>query len=273
MNPLLVFIIIITIAAATSESVFQIQSTERKDLCIEVFKTLDQVGRLWLQKCKSKSDIGMDRQMFSVTNDGKLHPSTKTSSCIFLYNNKSLRYRKDCVGILHQKKNQWMYHFFDGNIFRMGDVSKVMTVSKLEEKKEIKLQKGLSSKIAKERWTLLFEIDSRVLDSDDDNIWACDQTTSPMPSGKYPPSPKSTHMPTKPPMPSGKYPTSPTSNAPTKALPTKPPILLSPTTYPRIRTGRDFNLYVYIWLVNNMEDAHPSYVEKDLYRQLVHKHG
>ena len=78
--------------------------------------------------------------MFGVTNDGKLHPSTKPSSCIFLYNNKNLRYRKDCVGILHHEKNQFMFNYFDGTIFLMGDVTKVITVQKLEEKKEVKLK-------------------------------------------------------------------------------------------------------------------------------------
>ena len=111
MNPLLVFIIIIATSAATAiDTSFQIQSSERQDLCIEVFKTLDQVGRLWLRPCKSKDEHGIGLQMFGVTNDGKINPSTKPSSCLFLYN-KKLRYRKDC------KKNQFMFDFFMASFF------------------------------------------------------------------------------------------------------------------------------------------------------------
>ena len=144
---------------------FQIQSLRQPKLCIEVFKRLDKVGRLWLKTCKTKGDSGMDRQMFGITNDGKLHPSTKPSSCIFFYDNKELKYRKDCDGIRNMKKNQLVYNFFDNTIFLMGDVTNVMTVSKLEEKKQVKLQKQSSSKITKQRWTLHFERD-RILHYD-----------------------------------------------------------------------------------------------------------
>jgi hypothetical protein len=124
---------------------------------MEVFKTLDQVGRIWLRKCKSKGQSGIERQMFAVTSDGKLHPSTKPSSCIFLYNKNKLRYRKKCSGILHNNKNRFMYDFFDHTFFLMGDVAKVMTVSGMQEKKEVKLQPQSSSNITNQRWTIHFE--------------------------------------------------------------------------------------------------------------------
>ena len=44
-----------------------------------------------------------------------------------------------------------MYDFFYGTIFLMGDVTKVMTVHELEEKKEVKLQIGSSTKNTKQR--------------------------------------------------------------------------------------------------------------------------
>ena len=266
-------------------NIFQIQSLENPNLCMEVFKTLENFGRLWLRQCKTKGDRGIKRQMFSVTNDGKLHSSTKSSSCIFLYSNKNLRYRKDCVGILHTEKNQFMFDFFDGIIFLMGDVTKVMAVRELEEKKEVKLQKGPPSKITKQRWALHFERD-RVLqpgDDDDDEviqddevsstIFACNQTSKPtMSSGKYPPSSKPPHTLTKTPMPSaGKHPSSPTSTqTPTKGLISK---WNPPTTYQRISTRWDFNSYVYIWLNNNMNGEHVSDAEKDVYHDLVEKYG
>ena len=109
-----------------SDIYFQIQSSERPNLCMEVFKTLDQVGCLWLQQCKSKDESGIERQMFGVTIDGKLHPSTRPSSCIFLYKNKSLRYRKNCAGIIHKEKNHFMYDFFYQTFFLMGGVTNVM---------------------------------------------------------------------------------------------------------------------------------------------------
>ena len=74
--------------------------------------------------------------------------------------------------------------------------------------------------------------------------------------------------------PSPPRPSSSTSTQiPAKALPTKPPILLSPTTYPRIRTRRDFNSYVYFWLHNNMEGEHASDTEKESYHELLEKYG
>ena len=165
----------------SDDTYFQIQSSERPDLCIEVFKSLDQVGRLWVRQCKSKSDSGIERQMFGVTSDGKLHPSSsRSSSCIFLYNNKKLKYRKDCAGILNNKKNQFMYNFFDGTFFLMGDITKVMTTGAWQGKKEIKLQKGSASKITKQRWTIHFERD-RVLQGN------CNSNTvvPPRPSSTY----------------------------------------------------------------------------------------
>ena len=193
-----------------SDTSFQIQSWQRSDICMEVFKTLDKVGRIWLQTCKSKSDIGIERQMFSVSNDGKLHPSTKPSSCIFLYKNKKLKYRINCASALDKDKNQFIYDFFDHTIFLMGDVTKVLTVGKSQEKKEVKLQKLLSITNLTQRWNLHFQID-RVLHyfgDDDDNIQACDKTPPPIPSSKYPPFPSvptlttfppSTSRPTNPP--------------------------------------------------------------------------
>ena len=294
---------------------------------MEVFKSLNQVGRLWLRQCKSKGEHGIQRQMFGVTKDGKLHPFTKPSSCI-LHNKKNLKYRKDCVGILHNKKNHFMFNFFDGTIFLLGDVMKVMTVRELQEKKEVKLQKGSPTKSTKQRWTLHFErdrflqpaavcdsfsfdddggtggtgtdtdatdgesggtggvhdrddddgtdddgtdddrtdddgIDDNKTDDDgteiggprDDDIAHGDLPTPPKPSGKYPPSPKSTQTPTKsfPAFPGWRH--------------------LPPTTYQRIRTRMDLNSYVYIWLRNNMEDERASDAEKILYRQLLVRYG
>ena len=145
-----------------SDTSFQIQSWERNDLCMEVFKTLDTVGRIWLRQCKSNSQRGIERQMFGVSDDGKLHPSTITSSCIFLYSNKEVKYRINCAGVLHKDKTQFMYDFFDHTFFLMGDVTKILTVSKLKEKKEVKLQKRVSSNNSIQRWNLRFERD-RVL--------------------------------------------------------------------------------------------------------------
>ena len=142
-----------------SATFFQIHSSERPDLCIEVFKTLEHVGRLWLQKCKSQSDRGIERQTFGVTNEGKLHPSTMPSSCIFLYNKNNLKYRKNCTSLFHSQKNQFAYNFFDSTIFLMGGVTKVLTVRELQERNGIKLQKGSSSKSQKQHWTLHFERD------------------------------------------------------------------------------------------------------------------
>ena len=223
------------------DTFFQIHSSEQSDLCIEVFKRLNQVGRLWLRRCKSKDEHGIQRQMFSVTNDGKLHPSTMPSSCIFLYNNKNLRYRKDCASILNYKKNQFTYDFFHGAIFLMGDVAKVMIVWELEEKKEVKLQKGSSSKSTKQLWTLRFERD-RVLQPAD----ACNS-----------PPPKKIKTP--PPIP----------------LPARPPSLWvnPPTTYEIIHTRKNFNQYLYIWLKHNMKGEHVSDTENKLYRALVDIYG
>ena len=96
----------------------------------------------------------------------------------------------------------------------MGDVTKVMTVGKSQEKKEVKLQKRLSIKNPTQRWNLHFERD-RVLhyfdddDDDDDNIRACDKAPPPIPSSKYPPSPSVPTFTTFPPS------TSHTTNPPT----------------------------------------------------------
>jgi hypothetical protein len=135
----------------------QIQSWEQTNLCMEVFKTWDKVGRLWLRQCKSKSDSGFERQMFGVKSDGRLHPSTRPSSCIFLYDKKNFIFRNSCAGVLDPKKNQFMYDFFDHTFFLMGDVAKVMTVSGMQEKKEVKLQPQSSSNITNQRWTIHFE--------------------------------------------------------------------------------------------------------------------
>ena len=147
------------LAMEESATFFQIKSSERSDLCIEVFQSLEYVGRLWLRKCKSKDDRGIERQSFAMTNEGKLYPSAMSSSCIFLYNKKNLKYRKDCISILHSKKNQFMFNFFNGTIFLMGDVTKVITVRLLQERNEVKLQKSSSSKSRKQQWTLHFQRD------------------------------------------------------------------------------------------------------------------
>ena len=232
-----------------NDTFFQIHSSEQPNLCMEVFKALNQVGRLWLRQCKSKDESGIERQMFGVTSEGKLHPSTKPSSCLFLYINKYLRYQKDCISILHHRKNIFMFNFFDGTIFLLGDVTKVITVRELEEKKEVKLQKNTPSKITKQRWTIRFERD-RVLQP----------ASSCMPSDKHPSSPTSTQRPT------------------TEILPPRPPSFgdwgaYPPTTYQQITTRKDFNLYVYIWLKNNMQGEHATDPEKKLYHELVEKYG
>ena len=73
-----------------------------------------------------------------------------------------------------------------------------------------------------------------------------------------------------PPMPSGKYPPSPTSTQ----TPTKPPsVLPRPPTYQIVRKD-DFDFYIFIWLLNNMEGEHASDTEEKLYREQVEKyHG
>ena len=139
-----------------SNNLFQIWSYKQPNFCIKVCKTLEKVGRLWLRKCKSKGESSIKRQMFGVTNEGKLHPSTIASSIIFLYNNKNLKYQKDCTDIMYNEKNHLMFDLFDGTIFLMGDVTKVMAVQELEEKKEVKLQKSSPTKISKQHWTLHF---------------------------------------------------------------------------------------------------------------------
>ena len=145
------------------------QSTKRIRICIEVFESLEQVGRLWLQQFKSsKGDSGMYRQMFRNMNKGKLHPSTKPSSCIYDEEEPTpcnqmfgvpatamgnppidktiiliIRLRTSCAGVLHKKKNRFVYDFFGHTFFLMDDVTKVLTVVKLEEKREVKLHKQI----------------------------------------------------------------------------------------------------------------------------------
>ena len=236
-----------------NETFFQIHLSEKSHLCMEIFKTLETVSRLWLRPCKSKGERGYERQMFGVTNDGKIHPSTKPSSCIFLYDKKNLKYRKDCDGIRHQKKNQFVFNFFDNTIFLLGDVTKVMTVLELQGIKEVKLQRETTSKSTKQHWTLRFERD-RVLQSADDDF----NDASCMPSGKllHPSSPTSTQIPK------------------TVILPARPPYMSHPpTTYQRITTRNDFNLYVYVWLKNNMKGVRASDPENELYHELVEKYG
>lgn len=161
---------------------FQIKSSERPDLCVEVSKNLDKNGRISLQKCKSKVESGIARQMFGVTNIGKLYSSTKPSSCIFSHKKKDLRYRVNCDGIGHKDKNRFMYNFFDDTINLLGDGTFVMSVWKVQEKREVKLQKRSSSTFASQRWTLYFEKD-RKLHYDYDT--SCKPTTIPT---KEPPS-------------------------------------------------------------------------------------
>ena len=65
----------------SSDSSFQIHSWERPDL----LKTLlNNVGRIWLAQCKSNSQRGIGRQMFEVSDDGKLHILTNPSSTIVM---------------------------------------------------------------------------------------------------------------------------------------------------------------------------------------------
>ena len=92
----------------------------------------------------------------------------------------------------------------------------------------------------------------------------------------HPSSTKSTHKPTKPPtMPSVEYPPSPSSTlTPTKALPVRPPLFANrPTAYPRIRSKTEFDFYVFIWLVNNVDDEHASDVEQEFYKEQLEKYG
>ena len=49
-----------------------------------------------------------------------------------------------------------MFDFFHGTIFLLGAVTKVMMVWELEERKEVKLQRGSTTKITKQCWTLHF---------------------------------------------------------------------------------------------------------------------
>ena len=212
-----------------SENFFQIQSSEDPNLCMEVFKTLDQVGRIWLRPCKSKGESGIERQMFVVTNDGKLHPSAKPSSCLFLYSKNKFRYRRNCDGIIHNKKNQFMYNFFKNIMFVMGDVTKVMTAWKLQEKKEIKLQKISSSNIANKRWTIHFERD-RILQPGD-----CGQTnpvTTAWPSKYHTPTSTSTNS----------YPTS-TDSYSTNSYPTSSTDSYSTNSYPTSTDSYSTNSY------------------------------
>ena len=229
-----------------SATFFQIHSSERPDLCIEVFKTLEQVGRLWLQQCKSKDERGIERQTFAITNDGKLHPSTKSNSCIFLYSKKNfLRYRKGCTSLIHSKKNQFGFSFFDGTIFLMGDsLKKVITVWELQERNQVKLQKRSSSKIRKQHWTLHFERD-RILGN-------CCSACNPTAPFKYQALGTPTISPTYQGIPNDLYP-----------------------MYKMIATKEEYANYLNIWVlnhnVNGENDA--STTEKILYQEQVKKYG
>ena len=117
-------------------------------------------------------------------------------------------------------------------------------MTKLEEKKEVKLQRGSSTKSTKQRWTLYFERD-RFLQP----------AASCMPSGKHPSSPSSTVT-------------------TTKALPARPPHRANrPTTYQIIRSKTAFDFYVFTWLMNNVEGEKASDTEKKLYREQLGKYG
>ena len=76
-------------------------------------------------------------------------------------------------------------------------------------------------------------------------------------------------------MPSVEYPPSPSSTlTPTKALPVRPPLFANrPTAYPRIRSKTEFDFYVFIWLVNNVDDEHASDVEQEFYKEQLEKYG
>ena len=54
-----------------------------------------------------------------------------------------IRLRTSCAGVLHKKKNRFVYDFFGHTFFLMDDVTKVLTVVKLEEKREVKLHKQI----------------------------------------------------------------------------------------------------------------------------------
>ena len=67
---------------------------------------------------------------------------------------KMLKYGINCAGPLHKDKNQFIYDCFDYTFFLMGGVTKVMTVGKSQEKKEVKLQKRLSINNPTQLWNL-----------------------------------------------------------------------------------------------------------------------
>ena len=139
--------------------------------------------------------------MFAVTNDGKLHPSIMPSSCIFLYN-----------------------------------VTKVLTVRELLERNEVKLQKGSSSKIRKQHWTLHFERD-RILQPS-----TCNSTPTPP---------------------------IPTPSTISIANPKYPMYIL-------ISTKEEAANYYNIWVLNNNvkgENNDASEHEKQLYQEQLKKYG
>ena len=133
-----------------------------------------------------------------------------------------------------------MFNFFDGTIFLVGDVSKVITVRELQERKEVKLQKGSSSKIQKQHWTLHFERD-RILQPAD--LADCDSTTS-------------THIPT---------------ISPTYQEITNPEYPM----YKVITTKVEYANYYNIWVLNNnvKGENDASEHDKELYREYLKKYG
>lgn len=153
----------LAVAFVDTETSFQIQSSSRPDLCMEVEKSLDRgAGRIKLQKCKAKGSKGIERQMFDITDTGKLRASTRPSSCILLTGKKALRYRKNCSGTPHKNRNQFLYNFFDDTINLLGDGTNVMGVYKVETNKEVKIQTRMSTKVRTQRWKLSYESDDSI---------------------------------------------------------------------------------------------------------------
>ena len=133
-----------------------------------------------------------------------------------------------------------MLNFFDGSMFHMGDLTKVVTVQDLQVKKEVKLQKFSKSNIHQQQWTLDFERD-RILGNS--------------PSKACAPTP------------------------PTPLIPTPPTISIPNDVYPMyklITTKEEYANYDNLWVLNNNvkgNDSDASEHDKKLYQELLKKYG